>query len=86
VPQDNQDDNRPWILKRIGPLYTYIFPIVLSILAIFSFALTIRSIRQCIAQDELVIGHLFTDILSILCSLGIVFYSVLYVIWVELRR
>lgn len=86
VPDDNEKDNRPRILRWIGPLNTCIFPIVLSLLAIFSFALTIRSIRQGIAQDGLVFGDLFTDVLSMLCSLGIVFYSVLYMVWVQLRR
>jgi hypothetical protein len=86
VPESNLKDNRPWILKRIGPLYTHVFPAALSLLAIFSLALTIKSIRQCIANDQLAMGHLGIDILSILCSVGIVFYSVLYMVWVELRR
>ncbi len=70
VPQLDQPDERPRFLRWVGPLYVYIFPLVLCALMVWKFQ------AQDLATDLSVI-----NVLSALCSLAIVLYSFLYVRW-----
>ena len=75
VPRPDQGDERPRFLRWVGPLYVYVFPLVLCALMVWKFQ----------AQD-LTAELSVVNVLSALCSLAIVLYSLLYVRWVMGRQ
>jgi hypothetical protein len=70
-----KDQRRPLFLRCVGPLYVYIFPLVLSVLVIWK-----------LIEWDLCRTISAVSILSALCSLGVVTYSVFYMIWIRWRR
>ena len=75
APAGASPDDRPWFLRGVGPLYVYVFPLLLSALVIW------RSIAQDLGARHWAVAYL-----GVLCSVAIVGYSVFYVIWVRWRR
>lgn len=75
VPQPEQRDERPRFLRWVGPLYVYVFPLALCALML------------CRFQARDLTAHLSAvNVLSALCSVAIVLYSLLYVRWVMRRQ
>ena len=75
VPTPNQKDERPLFLRLVGPLYVYVFPFALSVLILLK-----------IFEWDGPAQSRAVDVLSAICSVGIVLYSTVYVWWVGQKK
>lgn len=67
-------DKRPLFLRAVGPLYVYIFPMLLTIAVI-----------TMLVKDNLDFDKT-TDFFNLFLGTVIVFYNILYIIWAKWRR
>jgi hypothetical protein len=70
-PTIKRKDDRPVALRWIGHLYVYAFPVLLCVLVVW------QSLTWDIHAKPVIVGGI-----SALCSLAIVVYSVVYMLWV----
>lgn len=75
VRKNDGDTKRPLFLRAVGPLYVYIFPVILSLFVLVR-----------LYSDEGLPGYRPTAWFNWTVGFMIVGYNMLYVIWVKLRR
>ncbi len=72
IPVANETPRRPFYLRAVGPLYTYAFPLMLTLIVVWKLSVEVQP-TWIYAFDALVGGVL-------------VIYSILYVWWVARCR
>jgi len=101
---------RPLFLLAVGPLYTYVFPVALSLLMLWGFLLSFPKIlygftdflsvvlklvggaifggsraHQSAEFDQMSFG-IIIELLSAMCSVAIIGYSIMYMVWVRRKK
>ncbi|MCA9731262.1 MAG: hypothetical protein H6696_00930 [Deferribacteres bacterium] len=66
---------RPWFLRMVGPIYTYIFPVLLSVFICY------KIYKENIALSESKLQHDVSDGFNIFIGVILFVFNVLYVYW-----
>lgn len=74
VSTGERTDLRPLFLRAVGPLYTYIFPLILTALIVIKLA------------RENFEFHSGADYFNLIIGLCIILYSFFYLVWVSFRK
>jgi hypothetical protein len=69
-----EERGRPLYLRAVGPLYTYFFPLILTIFVGF------KLVREALPPKQI------SDWFDILIGLVIVLYNAFYVVWVKYKK
>ncbi len=75
VPTESDTDERPLFLRSVGPLYTYVFPLILIVLMVCGIVRNAKTIK------DFPVGPL-----TLLCCIAVIFYSILSVYWIRCEK